>query len=177
MRVHEVCIALALVTGLSLATHAQSTQPVLKLPNDIDFKAPVGPGTQNAVLYGDPTKAGVYVQRTKFPPGTKVMPHWHPDEWRTGRSSLRHTLFWRRRAVGRKQAQGLSRRHILFRAAEDAPLRLGQGRGGHHPDHGHGANRHDHDPAKAMKKLIALGVCRAARVTRRSVRHQHRYRG
>jgi quercetin dioxygenase-like cupin family protein len=39
--------------------------------------------TQNAVLYGDPTKAGVYVQRTKFPPGTKVMPHWHPDEWRT----------------------------------------------------------------------------------------------
>jgi hypothetical protein len=60
MRVHEVCTAVALVTGLSLATHAQSTQPVLKLPNDIDFKAPVGPGTQNAVLYGDPTKAGVY---------------------------------------------------------------------------------------------------------------------
>ena len=29
------------------------------------------------------TKAGEYVQRTKFPPGTKVMPHWHPDEWRT----------------------------------------------------------------------------------------------
>jgi quercetin dioxygenase-like cupin family protein len=33
--------------------------------------------------FGDPTKPGVYVQRTKFPPGTKVMPHWHPDEWRT----------------------------------------------------------------------------------------------
>jgi quercetin dioxygenase-like cupin family protein len=62
---------------------AQSAQPVLKLPNEIEFKAPVSPGTQNAVLYGDPTKAGVYVQRTKFPPGTKVMPHWHPDEWRT----------------------------------------------------------------------------------------------
>jgi quercetin dioxygenase-like cupin family protein len=49
----------------------------------IEFKGPVGPGTQNAVLYGDPTKPGVYVQRTKFPPGLKVMPHWHPDEWRT----------------------------------------------------------------------------------------------
>ena len=59
MRVHEVCTAVALVTGLSLATHAQSTQPVLKLPNDIDFKAPVGPGTQNAVLYGDPTSTGI----------------------------------------------------------------------------------------------------------------------
>ena len=83
MRVHEVSIALALVTGISVATYAQSTQPILKLPGDIEFKAPVGPGTQNAVLYGDPTKAGVYVQRTKFPSGTKVMPHWHPDEWRT----------------------------------------------------------------------------------------------
>ena len=48
-----------MITGLSLATHAQSTQSVLKLPNDIDFKAPVGPGTQNAVLYGDPTSTGI----------------------------------------------------------------------------------------------------------------------
>src|SRR5205823_128882 len=31
----------------------------------------------------DRREPGVYVQRTKFPPGTKVMPHWHPDEWRT----------------------------------------------------------------------------------------------
>jgi quercetin dioxygenase-like cupin family protein len=34
-------------------------------------------------LYGDPTKAGVYVTRVKIPPGFKFMPHWHPDEWRT----------------------------------------------------------------------------------------------
>jgi hypothetical protein len=71
-----------MITGLSLATHAQSTQSVLKLPNDIDFKAPVGPGTQNAVLYGDPTKAGVYVQRTNSRRGPRLC-RTGPDEWRT----------------------------------------------------------------------------------------------
>ncbi len=83
MRIHKTGIALALVTGVSVATYAQTTQPVVKLPSEIEFKAPLSPGPQSAVLYGDPTKPGVYVQRTKFPPGTKVMPHWHPDEWRT----------------------------------------------------------------------------------------------
>jgi quercetin dioxygenase-like cupin family protein len=34
-------------------------------------------------VYGDPTKAGVFVTRVKFAPGFKVMPHWHPDEVRT----------------------------------------------------------------------------------------------
>jgi quercetin dioxygenase-like cupin family protein len=83
MRVYEACVLAALAAAIPAGAFAQDVQPVLKLPNDIEFKAPVGPGTQNVVLYGDPTKAGVYVQRTKFPPGTKVMPHWHPDEWRT----------------------------------------------------------------------------------------------
>jgi quercetin dioxygenase-like cupin family protein len=64
--------------------YGQSDQPVVKLPNEIEFKAPVSPAAaQTAVVYGDPTKAGVYVQRIKFAPGAKVMPHWHPDEWRT----------------------------------------------------------------------------------------------
>jgi len=83
MRPQMGFVLLALLTGVSAVTYAQSTQPVVKLPNEIQFKSPVGLGTENAVLYGDPTKASVYVQRTKFPPGTKVMPHWHPDEWRT----------------------------------------------------------------------------------------------
>jgi quercetin dioxygenase-like cupin family protein len=83
MWIYKTGIALALITALSLATYAQTSQPVVKLPNDIEFKAPLSPGPQSATLYGDPTKPGVYVQRTKFPPGTKVMPHWHPDEWRT----------------------------------------------------------------------------------------------
>jgi len=31
-----------------------------------------------AVLYGDPTRPGVYIVRLKMPSGYKVMPHWHP---------------------------------------------------------------------------------------------------
>jgi quercetin dioxygenase-like cupin family protein len=83
MRVYKACIVLALVTEIPAGAYAQSTQPVVKLPNEIEFKAPLSPGPQSSVLYGDPTKRGVYVQRTKFAPGVKVMPHWHPDEWRT----------------------------------------------------------------------------------------------
>lgn len=73
----------ACTVAWTATAYAQSSQPVVKLPTEIEFKAPLSPGSQSAVLYGDPTKPGVYVQRTKFPPGTKVMPHWHPDEWRT----------------------------------------------------------------------------------------------
>ena len=36
--------------------------------------------TSTAILYGDPSKAGVYVTRTKFPAGFKLMPPTHPDE-------------------------------------------------------------------------------------------------
>jgi quercetin dioxygenase-like cupin family protein len=36
-----------------------------------------------ATVYGDTQKPGVYVQRVKFAPGFKIMPHWHPDEVRT----------------------------------------------------------------------------------------------
>src|SRR5256885_11820435 len=36
------------------------------------------PGAQLAVLEGDPSKAGPYTVRVKFPDGYKVQPHWHP---------------------------------------------------------------------------------------------------
>jgi quercetin dioxygenase-like cupin family protein len=86
-------MALALVTGIPAGAYAQSTQPVVKFPNEMEFKAPVSPGPQTAVLYGDPTKAGVFVTRVKLAPGLKVMPHWHPDEWRTA-AVLSGTLYF-----------------------------------------------------------------------------------
>ena len=62
---------------------AQTSSPsVVRLPDDIVFKGL--PGTpQHVTLFGDPTKAGLYVDRIKFAVGTKVMPHWHPDSVRT----------------------------------------------------------------------------------------------
>jgi quercetin dioxygenase-like cupin family protein len=85
MNLRHVCIVLAACAlSWSVTAHAQSTGSIVKLPNQIEFKAPLSAGVpQTAVLYGDPTKAGVFVTRVKFASGLKIMPHWHPDEWRT----------------------------------------------------------------------------------------------
>lgn len=55
---------------------------LLKFPQDIKF-IDSGKGIQTSVLYGDPTKSGMYVVRLKLPAGAKVMPHIHPGEART----------------------------------------------------------------------------------------------
>jgi quercetin dioxygenase-like cupin family protein len=38
------------------------------------------PAVRLAVLVGDPAKPGPYVIRVKLPPGTKMMPHQHPED-------------------------------------------------------------------------------------------------
>jgi hypothetical protein len=37
-------------------------------------------GAKVAVLYGDPSKAGLYIVRFKLPASYKIMPHWHPAD-------------------------------------------------------------------------------------------------
>ena len=77
---------LFLLTGLAATpAFAQSSDTgILKLPDAIEFKAAAVAGApQTALLYGDPTKPGVFVTRVKFSSGWKDMPHWHPDEIRT----------------------------------------------------------------------------------------------
>src|SRR5207249_2915804 len=65
-----------------------------KLPDQLEWSAPaVGLGTSTAILYGDATKPGVYVSRVKIPAGFQLMPHTHPDEWRTA-VVLSGTLFF-----------------------------------------------------------------------------------
>ena len=83
----SVITAMALAISLTAspcgarADSAPNT-PVIKLPDDIKFGGLAG-APQTAVLYGDPTKEGLYVSRTKFPAGFKAMPHSHPDSQRT----------------------------------------------------------------------------------------------
>jgi quercetin dioxygenase-like cupin family protein len=82
MRMIKGCLTLVLASGLSAAAQAQ--EGVVKLPDQIEWKAPaVSPGPSTAALYGDPSKPSVYVARTKLPAGFKFLPHTHPDEWRT----------------------------------------------------------------------------------------------
>ena len=51
------------------------------MPNDVKWSAapPSLPkGAQGAVIFGDPTKDGLFAMRLKFPKGYKVAPHSHP---------------------------------------------------------------------------------------------------
>jgi quercetin dioxygenase-like cupin family protein len=73
--------AAATIVGLlPLAAHAQAGT-IVTSPAAVQWKQgpPALPkGTQVAVLFGDPTKPGPFGTRTKFPAGTKIMPHTHP---------------------------------------------------------------------------------------------------
>lgn len=83
-------IVSALAAGISLSALLIAAQPgraeeaaaIVKQPGEITFSGLAG-APQTAVLYGDPTKAALYVSRTKFPAGFKAMPHSHPDAQRT----------------------------------------------------------------------------------------------
>jgi quercetin dioxygenase-like cupin family protein len=85
MTTRLTCLVLGFgMVGLSALAYAQGTDTgVLKLPQDIEFKGPLTGPPQTVVLYGDPTKPGVFVSRVKFSAGWKDPPHWHPDEVRT----------------------------------------------------------------------------------------------
>ena len=81
MKMRYFAVILYVATAMVCA-HAQDAG-VLKLPQDIEFKGPLSGPPQTVVLYGDPTKPGLFVTRVKFSAGWKDAPHWHPDEVRT----------------------------------------------------------------------------------------------
>ena len=82
-RLAYVLLAFNTVCLSSFAYGQDTGTGVLKLPQDIEFKGPLTGPPQTVVLYGDPTKPGVFVSRVKFSAGWKDPPHWHPDEVRT----------------------------------------------------------------------------------------------
>jgi hypothetical protein len=51
-----------------------------KLPDQVPWKGRPGSVTQTALLYGDPTKPGLYVQLLKRGPDDWSMPHSHPND-------------------------------------------------------------------------------------------------
>lgn len=61
----------------------QGDAAIVKLPPEIVFKGPLTGPPQTVVLYGDPSKPGLFVTRVRFSAGWKDMPHWHPDPART----------------------------------------------------------------------------------------------
>jgi len=75
----------ALCTAGATWVSAQSQDTntsVVRLPQDIVYKGFPG-APQHVTLFGNSSKPELYVDRIKFAPGMKVMPHWHPDPVRT----------------------------------------------------------------------------------------------
>lgn len=65
------------------ATGKAEQSHTMLAPNDVKW-GPQPPGLpaggQMAILSGDPSKAGTFTLRAKFPDGYKIMPHWHPTD-------------------------------------------------------------------------------------------------
>jgi hypothetical protein len=51
-----------------------------KLPDQIEWKGRPGSITQTAIVFGDPTKPGMYVQLLKRGPNDWSQPHSHPND-------------------------------------------------------------------------------------------------
>ncbi|MFO0811181.1 MAG: cupin domain-containing protein [Gemmataceae bacterium] len=76
-----VLTALIGVTFVAGNDHPAMPGAIIRRPDALDWKdAPpsLPPGAKVAILEGDPTKAGPFVMRFKFPDGYRVMPHTHP---------------------------------------------------------------------------------------------------
>ena len=72
-------IAALCTTAAWAPARAQTAETsVVKVPQDIVYKGLPG-APQHVTLYGDSSQSGLYVDRIKFLPDMKAMPHWHPD--------------------------------------------------------------------------------------------------
>jgi quercetin dioxygenase-like cupin family protein len=75
-------IAVVAVAGVAFTTPADTMEGHTSVsPQDIKWgpaPAMLPPGAEAAVLFGDPSKEGLFVLRLKFPAGYSVAPHTHP---------------------------------------------------------------------------------------------------
>ena len=74
MRKLLVCLALI---GSAFPAMAQEALQVISADSVAWKSHPLFPGSQVALLAGDPTKHEAIVQRNKLPPNFKVAPHQH----------------------------------------------------------------------------------------------------
>jgi quercetin dioxygenase-like cupin family protein len=75
----------ALTFALSIsvvgAIELDQSAVTFKVPEQIEWKDPLGvSGAKTAVLFGDPSKSGLYVMLIKWMPGNFSRPHFHPND-------------------------------------------------------------------------------------------------
>jgi quercetin dioxygenase-like cupin family protein len=74
-------LAIVLSSAIAAVSASAASTPSIVTPQEIAWGAapPSLPaGAQSAVLYGDPSKAGPFAMRLKFPNGYRVPQHSHP---------------------------------------------------------------------------------------------------
>ena len=71
--------ALFFLIPLCLSASAGSDSGFIRVsPQQVPFKSAAG--LEQAVLFGDPSKPGIYVVRVRFPPGVHSNPHFHSQD-------------------------------------------------------------------------------------------------
>jgi quercetin dioxygenase-like cupin family protein len=70
--------AVSFFSSLCLSMAADSDAFIRVAPEQVEFKGT--PTFSQAVLYGDPSKAGIYVVRVKFGKGVHTNPHTHSQD-------------------------------------------------------------------------------------------------
>lgn len=74
-------VGLAGALAFSLSGAAEVSDGFIRLlPEQAPFKSPLGAGPSQAIIYGDPSKPGIYVVRNRFPPGAHSNPHFHSQD-------------------------------------------------------------------------------------------------
>jgi hypothetical protein len=87
----RTAFALILLFTLTAPALAQAPAPTAAPPAEHKALAPdavawadappiLAKGAKLAVLYGDPSKGGLFIVRLKMPANYKIMPHWHPTD-------------------------------------------------------------------------------------------------
>jgi hypothetical protein len=71
----------ASLTAARAAEQALNPKAInIKLPDQLPWKRNEAAGNEVAVLHGDPSKPGLYIQMFKWLPGHMSRPHWHPND-------------------------------------------------------------------------------------------------
>jgi quercetin dioxygenase-like cupin family protein len=71
----------AALTALAMTNEAQGDDHKMLTADEIKWgpgPASLPKGAEAVVLYGDPTKDGLFAMRLKFPKGYRIAPHTHP---------------------------------------------------------------------------------------------------
>ena len=93
-------LAFAALTVALAPSAAQTVRDFIRIaPEDVRFKSALGIGPEQAVLFGDPSKPGLYVIRVRFPPGAtpsappaRAQAAWEVIAYKHGRLTLRLEL-------------------------------------------------------------------------------------